>query len=394
MLHWLRRDFRDYPATMTICALWIVVYAAMLATAVSHGEVASWRGWLLGTPAGERFGDMSLRDLARGQYWRVLTSTFVHYGLVHLAMNLFGMYQLGSLLEEWYGSWQILALYVVIGAGGNAVSADIRQTLGSAPNVHSGGGSTVLLGFVGLCAVVGWRSRTRMGDFLRKQMVAILAYTALLGVALPLVSYFVPVPLIDNWGHAGGALVGALVGFAHRWLERQQGRRRAVWAGAAGMVVLAACAGLQWRTDRAEAPRRALVRLERARATADALARAGFQYEVDFRIAQRLRRVGRGAFVGKDRRRAIALAVAQLDQARPALDNGSTRDDYQRVRALLEKARSDPPGPRDFAAFAPPFRRLVARARRSYDAAAAGYKAVAPEPVQVKTTSGLPTRRR
>jgi rhomboid protease GluP len=374
MLRSLRRDFRDYPATMTLCTLWVVVYLAMLATSVNQ-DGGSWRGWFLGTPSGERFGDMSLRDLARGQYWRVLTSTFVHYGLIHLAMNLFGMYQLGSLVEEWYGSWQALSLYVLIGAGGNALSAVIRHALGSNPAIHSGGGSTVLLGFVGLCAVVGWRARTRLGDFLRGQMVAILVYTAVLGLALPVVNLLVPMPLIDNWGHAGGAIVGALTGFAHRWLERHGRTRLAVSAGLAAAALLTASAAFQWRADRADAPRRALARVERARFTLDALRRVAEQYQADYVTARRAR--GRGSLIGKDRRQAIRFASSQLELTRPALENGPTRQDFRRVRALVETARNDPPGRRELDAFIPPFRRLVQRARQTLDAAASEYAAAA-----------------
>ena len=86
-------------------------------------------------------------------------------------MNLFVMYQLGGLVESWYGPWQFLAVYVVIGCGGNLLSALVRHALGSDPRIASGGGSTVVLGLVALCAVVGWRSRTRIGDYLRSQMV-------------------------------------------------------------------------------------------------------------------------------------------------------------------------------------------------------------------------------
>lgn len=367
MLRRLRRDFRDYPATMSLCTLWIIVYAAMVVTAYSEGEIGSWRGWLLGTPTGERFGDMTLRELARGQYWRTLTSTFVHYGLVHLAMNLFGMYQLGSLIEEWYGPWQTLSLYVVLGAGGNLASALIRQGLGSNPNIHSGGGSTVLLGFVGLCAVVGWRARTRMGDFLRGQMVAILIYTALLGLALPVVNYFVPMPLIDNWGHAGGALVGAIVGFAHPWLDHNTKRRAGQATGLLAILVLAGSATLQWRADRLEAPQRIQDRLIRAQGTLEALARVEYHYKVDFVVAQRARTNRPGTRIPKERLTAIRFALAQLDSTRRALDNGATRADFQRVRALLTEARNEPPGRQEFDAFLPPFQRLARRARKAYD---------------------------
>jgi len=370
MLRRLRRDFRDYPATMSLCTLWVLVYAAMVATSYSQGEIDSWRGWILGTPGGGRFGDMTLRELAQGQYWRTLTSTFVHYGLVHLAMNLFGMYQLGSLIEEWYGPWQTLSLYVLIGAGGNLVSALIRQALGSSPYVHSGGGSTVLLGFVGLCAIVGWRARTRMGDFLRGQMVAILMYTALLGLALPIVNYFVPMPLIDNWGHAGGALVGAIAGFAHPWLDRNTKRRLAQWTGMFALLVLACSAALQWQADRLETPKRAQERLIRAQSTLVALARVEYNYKMDFIVAQQARTNKRGTLVRKERLTAIRFAIAQLDTTQRALDNGATHADFQQVRALLNQARNEPPDRQQLDAFGVPFGRLVLRARRAYDVAA------------------------
>ena len=84
-------------------------------------------------------------------------------------------------------------------------------------DLPSAGGSVVLVGLVALLAVVGWRSRSRFGDYIRAQMVGFLAFTAILGVMIP---------NIDNFGHAGGAVIGALVGFAHRpMLRRLRGRK-------------------------------------------------------------------------------------------------------------------------------------------------------------------------
>ena len=173
-----------------------------------------------------------------------MTATFVHYGLLHLGMNLYMMYQLGAVVETWYGPWQFLAVYVVIGFGGNLLSALVRYALGSNPMAASGGGSTVVLGLVALCAVVGWRSRTRIGAFLRSQMVGLLIATALLGQM---------VPIIDNWGHAGGALIGTAIGFAHRILIRTAQRPVAKWVGGLAVLLLIASGAAQVRDDRTEA---------------------------------------------------------------------------------------------------------------------------------------------
>ena len=105
-------------------------------------------------------------------------------------------------------------------------------------NIHTGGGSTILLGLLALAAVVGWRSKTRIGGFLRDQMVAMLVITVVLGVVL---SNFV-----DNFGHAGGAIAGALIGFAHRPLIRLGERRwarRTAWGIVACLSVTCVGAG-------------------------------------------------------------------------------------------------------------------------------------------------------
>jgi hypothetical protein len=103
---------------------------------------------------------------------------------------------------------------------------------GAGVPVTSGGGSTIILGMIGLAMVVGWRSRTRVGMFLRDQMIGFLGFTALLGVVLA--------KLVDNYGHFGGACAGVFLGFLHRPLVRTAERgwiRRLV--GIAAVTILA-----------------------------------------------------------------------------------------------------------------------------------------------------------
>ncbi len=399
MARWLFREFRDYPATMTICALWIFIYVAMLLTQYTQGPPPTFRAWVLGTRGGDQFGDMTLQYLAQGQVWRTLTSTFVHYGLVHLAMNLFGMYQLGSLIEEWYGPWQTLALYVLIGTGGNALSALARYETGSHPAVHSGGGSTVLIGFVALCAVVGWRARTRIGDFLRGQMVAILIYTALLGLVLPLFNYLVRVPSIDNWGHACGAIVGGIFGFAHRWLERHAKSAFARWAGGAAVVLLLTATIAQGHEARVQ---RARERVAQRQQTLRSLSVVEALYRQDFRVAMLSRApVRRGIrfaaeigtstaptpgneaprntrIVPKQERGVIPTALFYLESTRRELANGPTKDDFERVRGVLNQALTEPPSDATLKDFTTHFKPLALRALRTFNEANKDYIALAP----------------
>jgi rhomboid protease GluP len=248
-LRLLAREWHECPATIIICLAWIAVFAGMAIAQHSEPRAVTWHHWVyLGITDGHRFGDCSFPDLAQGQLWRLVTSTFVHYNLLHIILNLLIMYQLGAVVESWYGSAQFLFLYLLTGGGGNAVSAIIRDRLHSDPRIHWGGGSVVIMGLVALCCVVGWRTKTPMGRKLGMQMTFVLAATAGLGLILP--------KYIDNWGHAGGALVGAMLGFADRWLLNRVSRPAAWGSGVISATLLLICAAAQFQSDRRESPRR------------------------------------------------------------------------------------------------------------------------------------------
>jgi rhomboid protease GluP len=253
----LRDDVRECPATYGLAAAWVVVYLAMMAVQGGARTGGFMEFGAIDPSITELFGDLTWRDFARGEYWRVLTASFIHFGAAHLVMNLLGMIQLGRLMEPWYGGRQFLAICLGFGAAGNLLGVLMRQAValgrawlqshglarvlpaalaGGAPaaaqEIHAGGGSTVLLGLIGLGMVVGWRSRTRVGAFLRDQMVAVLVITAILGVAW--------MTRIDNYGHAGGAIAGAALGFLHPRLVRTapRGRARGLAAWASALVVI------------------------------------------------------------------------------------------------------------------------------------------------------------
>jgi rhomboid protease GluP len=236
-----------------------LVFAALLATRLrEQPSLAIWRILVQGVGDAHRFGDLTLEELAHGEAWRLITCTFVHYSLIHIALNLVAFYLLGTLVESWYGAGQFVLIYGLTGALGNLISALIRFAAGFGRNVHSGGGSVVIMGLIGLCAVMGWKSRTAKGNILGWQMFKAIGLTGLLGIAFP--------RYIDNWGHAGGAIVGALLGLCHHWFLRQYARPSAWGLGIVTALLMAGCAIAQASADWREAPRRrdAALRLELA----------------------------------------------------------------------------------------------------------------------------------
>jgi rhomboid protease GluP len=345
-------DFRDYPATMILGTVWVVVFLGMVLTQFANGQLHSPWDLVLSIRRGHQFGDMTLAELCHGEVWRVLTATFVHYGLLHIGLNLWMFYQLGAEVESWYGSSQFAAVYVLIGGGGNLLSGLIRTALHANPQIHSGGGSVVTLGLVALLAIVGWRSRTPFGDYVRSQMVWVLIFTAVFGLL---------VPFIDNWGHAGGALIGGAIGFAHRSLIRTAHRPIARGMGALAMLLLFGSAVAQVHDARVE---------QANRITKERLAELGEFYQLAAQRAafERTRYVSRPRFIPKTRlrgtpptpaprhfpmpplfessdeafRAALKARLAWLDSAKDDLGTGPTAADYRRVRTLLARVFAHP----------------------------------------------------
>jgi membrane associated rhomboid family serine protease len=244
----LAREIRDYPATVSLCLIWLVIFGVhTYGTLVSSIRPLTLAQWLVtGFGGGDRYGDLSLRAIDRAEYWRLLTCTFVHYSLLHVSLNVLAMYQLGTMVESWYGSARLLVIYALTGGGGNLISTLIRQGIGSDRNVHSAGGSVVILGLVGMCAIAGWRSKRRMGRLLARQMAIVLFVTALLGLALPM--------FIDNWGHAGGAIVGAAIGFFHPRLMTNLSKPSTWGAGLVAVLIMAGCGLAQLIDNRRHEP--------------------------------------------------------------------------------------------------------------------------------------------
>lgn len=240
----MTRFIRESPATAFFLALWVAVFAAMMYVQGglhAGGDVVT--GGIL-PETGKLFGSQTSRQLYGGQLWRALSATWIHYSLIHLLGNMWVMYQIGPLVERWYGSGLFLGLCVGLGWVGNLIAGLSKPFIAGAlrrvvtvPDYASGGASGLICGLIALVAVVGWRSRTRFGDFIRGQMLGFLGYVAIMGLVLP---------SIDNFGHAGGAAAGALAGFLHRPMMRLARTRAALLAGAAGLAALAGCGWLQY----------------------------------------------------------------------------------------------------------------------------------------------------
>lgn len=177
-----------------------------------------------------------------GEYWRFLTSMFLHGGLMHILSNGFALYVLGPDVERIYGTPRFLTLYFLSGLAGGVAS----YAFSSSPSV---GASGAIFGLIGGLAVFLYITRHILGEMGRNQ----LQYIAII-IGINVLIGFSSGGVIDNYAHLGGLAGGALCGWLLSPRYRVEGGRFApavvremrVW-GWAGVLGFAALLGmLMW----------------------------------------------------------------------------------------------------------------------------------------------------
>jgi len=175
--------------------------------------------------------------VASGDWWRLLTAAFLHYGPIHLALNMYSLYYVGSILEHVIGRWRFVLLYLAAGLAGST------GALIATPNAVTVGASGAIFGILGALYVLERRGHIASGGQIAGLIVINLIFTLLFsGFAL---GGRVTGLTISVGGHVGG-LIGGVVLMSI--LLRV--RRSAVYstiAVAAVMVVSVAIAYLQVR---------------------------------------------------------------------------------------------------------------------------------------------------
>jgi rhomboid protease GluP len=144
------------------------------------------------------YGDKVNSLIAQGQVWRLFTPIFLHASLLHVGFNLYALYVLGPGLERFYGHKRFLALFILSGFAGNVMSF----LFSTAPSL---GASTAIFGLIGAEGVFLYQNREILGESARQGLRNVIVI-ALINLFIG----FAPGSNIDNWGHIGGLLGGAL----------------------------------------------------------------------------------------------------------------------------------------------------------------------------------------
>ncbi|MGV9297152.1 rhomboid family intramembrane serine protease [Amycolatopsis sp. NPDC003676] len=208
----------SYVVTATLIAVNVVIFFVTVIQAKSlfNNNLSLTHAWFSLEP---------VLTLGAGEWWRVFTSGFLHYGPIHIAANAFSLWMIGRALEQVFGKVRYLALYFVSMLGASTavlLFGDGRPTVGA---------SGAIFGLLGAYAVITLKLR--------------LNPTALL-INLVINAYITfTIPGISIWAHAGGLVTGALVTAAMLYAPA---RNLVRWQAIGTAVIAIALAGLiGWR---------------------------------------------------------------------------------------------------------------------------------------------------
>ena len=212
------------PATYSLVAINVAVFIAMIASGISWfdpdtDQVLHW---------GANYGP----DTLSGQYWRVITSMFIHFGVIHIAANMVCLWSLGRLAEKFLGAWTLTSIYLATGVGGALLS------LSWDPMRVSAGASGAIFGIAGTLITVLYYGKLSLEPAQVRHLLGYVVRFSLLNLLFGLKSH------VDNMAHLGGLVTGLVIGlFLARTFnsvpeERGTLRRNILIASAAVLLVL------------------------------------------------------------------------------------------------------------------------------------------------------------
>jgi rhomboid protease GluP len=223
--------------TNIIIALNVLVFVIMGLLGAGWAQVASMMPYIL-------YGANQGAATTDGEWWRLLTSMFMHYGILHLLLNMWALYQAGHFLEKLQGRWLYALTYLASGLAGGFASIAWHGD-----RTWSAGASGAVFGVYG--AILGYLLREKQGlprsiyQSLMKSSLTFAGYNILFGVARA---------GTDNAAHLGGVLGGVALGWlvalpVDRAIREQQTGRRLQLGTIAVVVMIAAGVLLTPRFD-------------------------------------------------------------------------------------------------------------------------------------------------
>jgi len=225
MLQSTPRTYFSWSLIAANAAVWLLMVVRGAGAMDPTGEeLIAW---------GANYGPMTLA----GQWWRLLSSAFLHIGVVHLLVNMWALWSIGPFVERLLGNARYLALYLLAALGGSLASVAWN------PQIISAGASGALFGVFGAFMANLIRHRREIPPSVRASMWKNVLVLGAINIGYGLIR-----PGIDNAAHLGGLGTGFLAGLvlarplAPSPAFREWGRAALAAVTGAGLLALAATA--------------------------------------------------------------------------------------------------------------------------------------------------------
>lgn len=152
------------------------------------------------------------------QYWRLITSIFIHIGFIHLFLNNYALWIIGQEIEQIYGTARFVVLYLVTGVIGSLGSYVFN------PDATSAGASGAIFGLFGVMATFAFKYRKEIPQTLsreiRRRVLPVIAINLAFGFS---------VKIVDNAAHIGGLLAGIALALAIPYMRPNERLTPLVW---------------------------------------------------------------------------------------------------------------------------------------------------------------------
>jgi len=214
-----------FPVTIALIAASALVFIVMVLSGVSALNPTPQQAIAFGAD----FGPLTLN----GQWWRLVTSMFVHFGIIHIGLNMWCLWNLGRAAEHLLGRFSYLLAYFVSGIFGSVASVYWH------PQGVGAGASGAIFGLAGVLVSFVYLKKTpahlRPSSNMLGSLGTFIAYNLIFGAAIPGIS---------NAAHVGGLVMGLAVGaLLPNAAASESGRRtRLSFVTVISVIVLAASA--------------------------------------------------------------------------------------------------------------------------------------------------------
>ena len=183
-------ELRKEPVTIGLIVINILVFLAVEFTGSSENamHMLDW---------GAAYTPMIIQG---GEYYRLFTCMFLHFGIEHLANNMLVLFVLGSRLEQSVGKIRLLLIYLVGGVLGNVFS--LCMEMKAQDFAVSAGASGAVFAIMGAMIYVVIRNRGWLGDLSLRQILIMAAFSLYFGFTST---------GVDNTAHVGGLIAGLVL---------------------------------------------------------------------------------------------------------------------------------------------------------------------------------------